>query len=64
LRLLPLGWGRVTLLAVVAEQVLDALGIGGSDALADRQFLLQVGDTVAGVAVPDRARGSRKQRTL
>jgi hypothetical protein len=41
------------LLPVGTQDVLDTLGIGGSDALVDRQCLLQVGETLAGVAVPE-----------
>ena len=42
-------------LAVAAEVFLDALRIGGSDALVDRQCLPQLGGTFAGVAVLDMA---------
>ncbi len=43
------------LLVVVTEHAQDALGIGGCDALVDRQCLVQAGETFAGVTVPDLA---------
>src|SRR5262249_28302710 len=49
------GRGQVVLLAEVVEGFLDAPGVGGSDALVDRERLPQLDGALAGGAVPDGA---------